>query len=124
MRNQQKLLLATGIILLLFIISYKFSLFHTTVMLDYLKTPDTIPPFAKMLTYVLMMIGLPPTMLLILFTTFLCHTTLVNWAVQIVCFGSPFTYAANDGFFAYIVASLIATGIFYFILRLILQKEK
>ena len=124
MRNQQKILLTTGIMLFIFIVSYKFSLFHATAMLEYLKTPEAIPPFTKFLTYVLMMMGLPPTMLLILYTTFLCHTTLVNWAVQIVCFGSPFNLSANDGFFAYIIASLISAGILYGILRLIVQKEK
>jgi hypothetical protein len=125
MRNQQKLLLTTGIVFFLFIVSYKFSLFHATSMLDYLKTPDMAPPFTKLLTYILMMIGLPPTILLILYTTFLCHTTLLNWIPQIICFGSPFTLSASDGFFAYIVASLIASGLlFLFLLFLFSPKRK
>lgn len=124
MRTQQKILLATGIVFFLFMISYKFSLFHTTSLLPYLNTPDTVPIFTKVLTYIFMMIGLPPTILLILYTTFLCHTTLVNWVVQIVCFGSPFTLAASDGFFAYIIASIISTGIFYYIVHILFQKEK
>jgi len=124
MRAQQKIFLATGIVFFLFIVSYKFSLFHTTSMLDYLSAPDTVPIFTKILTYALMMIGLPPTILLILYTTILCHTTLVNWAVQIVCFGSPLTLTASDGFFAYIVASLISAGIFYYAVHLLFQKEK
>jgi hypothetical protein len=123
MRTQQKLLLITGIIFFLYIISYKYSLFHTTPMLPYLNTPDTVPPFAKLLTYILMIIGLPPTILLILYTTFLCHTTLVNEAVQIFCFGSPFTLSAGNGFFAYIVASIVATGIFYSIIRIIILSS-
>jgi len=124
MRAQQKIFLATGIVFFLFIVSYKFSLFHTTSLLPYLNTPDTVPLFTKALTYILMMIGLPPTILLILYTTFLCHTTLVSWVIQIVCFGSPLTLADSSGFFAYIVASLISAGIFYYVIHLLFQKEK
>jgi len=119
MRKNQKILLATGIAFFLFLVSYKFSLYHATSQLPYLNTPDAVPLFTKIMTYVFMMIGLPPTMLIILYNTFLCHTALVSWAVQTVCFSAPFSLAGTEGFMAYIVASLISAALFFAGLHLI-----
>jgi hypothetical protein len=92
-------------------------------MLPYLATPQTVAPIPYILTFVMMMAGIAPTILLILYTTFLCHTTLVNWAIQIVCFGSPFNLADSGGFFAYIIASLIAALATGYFLSLALGKK-
>jgi hypothetical protein len=115
--------IATGILFLLFLCSYKFSLYHTSSMLPYLATPQTVAPIPYILTFVMMMAGVLPTILLILYTTFLCHTTLVNWAIRIVCFGSSFTLADSGGFFAYIIASLISAVAAGYFLSLALSKK-
>ena len=96
----------------LFLVSYKYSLFHSQSVLPYLSSGQNIPAFTKCITYALMMIGVPPTILLILYNTFLCHTTVVNWVVQTVCFQTPFVLSAGDGFFAYIIASLMSAVLF------------
>lgn len=114
MGSNQKRLLTIGMLFILLLISYKFSLLHDTNMLPYLMG-TTIPPFQRILTYVFMMIGLIPTILLILYTSTLCHTEYISNAVQTICFGTPFHLSDSSGFFAYIVASLITMVIFLYL---------
>ena len=100
-----------GAILFLFLLSYRYSLLHDTSLLPYLNTPDTVPPFQKLLTYVFMMIGIPPTILMILFTSIFCTTSYPNYVVLYTCFGSPFVKSSQNGFIAYLIASCLSTGI-------------
>lgn len=117
MRFTQKSIIASAIVLLLFLISYRYSLFQNQSLLPYLQDPISATPFQRILTYTFMMIGLPPTMLLILFTTFLCQTSYPNNVVQITCFGNPFSLSDSGGFFAYLVASLVAIGILWYLVH-------
>lgn len=108
MRNQQKLLLWGGILFFLFLVSYKYSLFQDTTQLLYLKNP-VVPPFMRLYTYAFMMIGILPTILVMFYTSILCHTQVVVGVIQTICFNQLFSLSDSGGFFAYIVASLIST---------------
>ncbi len=87
MRVNQKTILAAGLLFILLLISYRFSLLH-----------ETPPPFQGFMTYIFMIIGIIPTILVLVFTSFLCQAT---------CFGSPFAFSDSSGFIAYIVACII-----------------
>ena len=115
MRFTQKALIAAAVVLFLFLVSYRYSLFQNQSLLPYLQDPASATPFQKIITYTFMMIGVPPTMLLILFTTFFCQTSYPNYVVQISCFGNPFSLSDSGGFFAYLVASLISIGVLWFL---------
>jgi len=117
MRLNQKTLLAAGIMFFLLLLSYKFSLLHETVQLSYLNNP-TIAPFQRIITYIGMMIGIIPTIFLILYTSFFCNTQTVIGAVQTICFNAPFSLSDSEGFFAYIVASLLAVIIITYIVTI------
>jgi len=121
MDKKQRTLLFTAIVFLLLLISYKFSLLHETNMLLYLQNP-IISPFQRIFTYVFMMIGIIPTILLILYTSILCHTEFIA-AVTTICFGSPFNISDSGGFFAYIVACLITMGIIFYLWTSLTEKK-
>jgi hypothetical protein len=121
MRSQQKIWLASGILFFLLLVSYKFSLLHEANMLPYLQNP-VIPPFQRLFTYVFMMIGIIPTVLLILYTSILCHTEFIA-SVTTICFGSPFNLSDSGGFFAYIVACIITTGIIFYLWTSLTEKK-
>lgn len=111
MGGRQKILfLASSVVFLLFLVSYKFSLLHETTQLPYLAS-SPIPLFQRIATYAFMLIGIFPTILLILYTSILCTTTLVAGTVTTMCFGSPFAVSDSSGFFAYLVAGLVSTVI-------------
>jgi hypothetical protein len=103
-------LMLAGILFFLFLVSYKFSLLHDVSQLPYLKNP-VIPPFTRLYTYIFMMIGILPTILIVMYTSILCHTQVVAGIIQTVCFNQLFSLGDSGGFFAYIVASLISTAI-------------
>lgn len=102
----------------LFLVSYKFSLLHTTQQLSYLNDPAALSPFQRLFTYTFMMIGVPPTTFMILYMSILCHTELINGTITTICFGTPFALAGSEGFYAYGVASLLAAGILTYVFSL------
>ncbi len=87
MRVNQKTIISAGILFFLLLVSYRFSLLN-----------ETPPPFGGFMMYVFMTIGIIPTILVLMFTSFLCQTT---------CFGSPFAFSDSSGFIAYILACII-----------------
>jgi len=115
MRLHQKSLIVAAVVLLLFLISYRYSLYQNQSLLPYLTDPASATSFQKIVTYTFMMVGIPPTMLLILFTTFFCTTSYPNYVVQISCFGNPFSLSDSGGFFAYVVASLVSLAILWYL---------
>ncbi len=117
--RKQYIPLIFGGILFLFLLSYRYSLLHDTSLLPYLNTPDTVPPFTRLITYVFMMIGIPPTILMILFTSIFCTTSYPNYVVLYTCFGSPFVMSSQNGFIAYLIASILSVGILWRIYSII-----
>jgi hypothetical protein len=87
MRVNQKTIISAGMLFFLLLVSYRFSLLN-----------EVPPPFGGFMTYVLMTIGIIPTILILIFTSFLCQAT---------CFGSPFAFSDSSGFMLYIIASII-----------------
>ena len=116
-------MIAAAIVLFLFLVSYRYSLYQNQSLLPYLQDPTTATPFQKIVTYTFMMIGIPPTMLLILFTTFFCQTSYPNYVVQITCFGNPFSLSDSGGFFAYLIASLISVGVLWFLISAVTSVD-
>ena len=116
MKPSQRTLLVSTAVFFLLLISYRFSLLHPVSQLPYLMTPEMVMPFQKIVTYTLMLTGLPPTVLLIFYTSTFCTTSYPNNVVQFTCFGSPFAMGDSTGFFAWIVASLIVTYLVFVVL--------
>ncbi len=124
MKTQQKLQLASLVLFFLMLIGYRYSLLHDVSQLSYLNTPETVAPFTKIATYFFMFIGILPTILLIVFTAFLCQTSYPAGVVLYTCFGSPFALADSSGFSAYIIASVISAVGIYFIISTIFDAQK
>jgi hypothetical protein len=122
MRLNQKSLLLTSIIFFLLFISYKFSLYHETTQLAYLSNP-VISPFQRLFTYLFMMIGIIPTIFVMLYTSMFCHTLNPTGIIQTICFDGPFAMSDSSGFFAYIVACIITTVLFAFFLSVFAMKK-
>jgi hypothetical protein len=123
MRINQRMLIIAGLMFFLLLISYKFSLLHDTTQLSYLDAP-IIPPFQRLITYIFMMIGIIPTILLMLYTSFFCHTVNPTGTVQTVCFNAPFSLGDSGGFFAYIVASIITVVVIMYIATIVTEKRR
>lgn len=119
MRTDQKSFIVAGILFFLFLVSYKFSLYQNTSLLPYLNDAASATTFQRIITYTCMMFGLPPTMFLILYTTYLCQTSYPNNIVHITCFGNPFSLSGPEGFFAYIVSSLLSVIILWYLYSLV-----
>lgn len=116
-------MLTAGIMFFLLLVSYKFSLLHETAQLSFLSAP-TIPVFQRLFTYTFMMIGIIPTMLLMLYTGYLCHTEAAAGVVQTICFNAPFSLSDSGGFFAWIVASIITVIVILYVVTLIQKSAK
>jgi len=115
--------LICGIALLFMLISYRFSVYHQTPMLTYFQTPETTTPFLRLMTYVFMMIGTLPTMLLILGVSVFCQTQYIYPTVFYTCFGNPFDFSKSEGFMIYGLASVGIAIILLTTLHIFLPKK-
>lgn len=124
MKQQHRVLIGFGIIFLLFLLSYRYSLLHDVSQLSYLNTPEAMPPFTRFITYLFMILGILPTIFMILFTALFCQTSYPARIVLYQCFGNPFAIQNGNGFVMYIVGSLLTTAALYYIFTTVSESEK
>lgn len=122
-QTHRLVILFTGICLLM-LWGYKYSLLHDVSQLAYLSQPETVPPFTLFMTYVLMCIGILPTILVMTLTSFLCQTTYPAGTVLYTCFGNPFAIEQTSGYIAYVTASLVSSIALYYVTALIIRSQK
>jgi len=114
--NQKRSALVFTFMTIIFVLSYRYSLLHTTPMLPSPANPQTVRPFIWFITYLMMLVGLPPSMLFALVSSIFCRTQLVGGIIETVCFGMPLTIGTDNGFFAYIAVCVVASmGLTWFL---------
>ena len=106
MDKGKKLLLFYALISVLLLLSYRYSLFADVSQLPMLEHPDTMTPFQRLITYTFMMIGIIPTILIMIGVSFFCHTTYPAGIVTFVCFNQQYSFTDGNGFIVYIIASI------------------
>lgn len=124
MKHSHKLIIVFAVICFLMLWGYKYSLLHDVSQLAYLQQPETVPPFTLFSTYVLMCIGILPTILVMLLTSFLCQTSYPAGTVLYTCFGNPFALAQSSGYIAYVTASLVSSVALYYVTTMIIRSQK
>lgn len=124
MKQSYRLVILFACICFLMLLGYNYSLLHDVSQLTYLAQPESIPPFTWFMTYARMCIGILPTILVMLFTSFLCQTSYPAGIVLYTCFGSPFAFAESSGYIAYVTASLISSIALYYVTTVIIRSQK